>query len=98
MLIRVILIMYMVNVQGNHRVILDQFSHYALLLVFQLLSNMEQVFLPIATLIIHHNHLAKVQQASLDIWHLRSEEHTSELQSREKLVCRLLLEKKNTIL
>src|SRR5690606_39409903 len=28
---------------------------------------------------------------------LRSEEHTSELQSREKLVCRLLLEKKKTI-
>src|SRR5690606_41330163 len=27
----------------------------------------------------------------------RSEEHTSELQSREKLVCRLLLEKKNYI-
>src|SRR5690606_32926073 len=27
---------------------------------------------------------------------LESEEHTSELQSREKLVCRLLLEKKNT--
>src|SRR5690606_40449636 len=35
-------------------------------------------------------------------WHTRpllrqrSEEHTSELQSRENLVCRLLLEKKNT--
>src|SRR3712207_7012106 len=28
---------------------------------------------------------------------LRSEEHTSELQSRQYLVCRLLLEKKNTI-
>src|SRR3712207_8974431 len=29
------------------------------------------------------------------IWHLkRSEEHTSELQSRQYLVCRLLLEKK----
>src|SRR5690606_41295221 len=28
----------------------------------------------------------------------RSEEHTSELQSREKLVCRLLLEKKKKIL
>src|SRR5690606_40425068 len=28
---------------------------------------------------------------------LRSEEHTSELQSRENLVCRLLLEKKNKI-
>src|SRR5690606_40571432 len=27
----------------------------------------------------------------------RSEEHTSELQSRENLVCRLLLEKKNTL-
>src|SRR5690606_27968879 len=29
------------------------------------------------------------------IGNLRSEEHTSELQSRENLVCRLLLEKKN---
>src|SRR3712207_7434426 len=28
--------------------------------------------------------------------HERSEEHTSELQSRQYLVCRLLLEKKNT--
>src|SRR3712207_8342305 len=28
----------------------------------------------------------------------RSEEHTSELQSRQYLVCRLLLEKKNTVL
>src|SRR5690625_6717847 len=30
------------------------------------------------------------------IWQARSEEHTSELQSRGHLVCRLLLEKKNT--
>src|SRR5690606_40634926 len=30
------------------------------------------------------------------VWAYRSEEHTSELQSRENLVCRLLLEKKNT--
>src|SRR5690606_1023364 len=30
-----------------------------------------------------------------DGFSIRSEEHTSELQSREKLVCRLLLEKKN---
>src|SRR5947209_13748086 len=30
--------------------------------------------------------------------HPRSEEHTSELQSRQYLVCRLLLEKKNTAL
>src|SRR5690606_39508828 len=38
---------------------------------------------------------------SLDEWEFtlregRSEEHTSELQSREKIVCRLLLEKKTT--
>src|SRR5207249_11337549 len=31
----------------------------------------------------------------LETGHLRSEEHTSELQSRFDLVCRLLLEKKN---
>src|SRR3712207_8636581 len=30
--------------------------------------------------------------------HVRSEEHTSELQSRQYLVCRLLLEKKTTLL
>src|SRR5690606_39453637 len=30
----------------------------------------------------------------LKAWNARSEEHTSELQSRENLVCRLLLEKK----
>src|SRR5690606_41994819 len=29
-----------------------------------------------------------------EVWFVRSEEHTSELQSRENLVCRLLLEKK----
>src|SRR3712207_8376101 len=32
----------------------------------------------------------------LDLGHERSEEHTSELQSRQYLVCRLLLEKKKT--
>src|SRR5699024_11705289 len=31
-----------------------------------------------------------------ELYHYRSEEHTSELQSRFDLVCRLLLEKKNT--
>src|SRR3712207_8370811 len=34
-----------------------------------------------------------LQQGALAIWY-RSEEHTSELQSRQYLVCRLLLEKK----
>src|SRR2546422_4053377 len=34
------------------------------------------------------------QEAALALYHSRSEEHTSELQSRLHLVCRLLLEKK----
>src|SRR5690554_7789453 len=34
-------------------------------------------------------------QQSPKVWSARSEEHTSELQSRPHLVCRLLLEKKN---
>src|SRR5690606_40903125 len=35
-------------------------------------------------------------EAGLQLPGQRSEEHTSELQSRENLVCRLLLEKKNS--
>src|SRR5690606_39741253 len=43
-----------------------------------------------------HRYKRKIDmfQKSADDHILRSEEHTSELQSREKLVCRLLLEKK----
>src|SRR3712207_8924645 len=45
---------------------------------------------PVAT---GHHHVEQHQRRP----HLvRSEEHTSELQSRQYLVCRLLLEKKNT--
>src|SRR5690606_40532508 len=36
-------------------------------------------------------------QAFYELLGIRSEEHTSELQSRENIVCRLLLEKKKTI-
>src|SRR5207302_9318909 len=36
----------------------------------------------------------RAAEADLEIVRMRSEEHTSELQSRENLVCRLLLEKK----
>src|SRR2546427_3406478 len=39
--------------------------------------------------------LARDQRADTEE-HLRSEEHTSELQSQSNLVCRLLLEKKKT--
>src|SRR3712207_8572288 len=37
------------------------------------------------------------QQCGDGLRHLRSEEHTSELQSRQYLVCRLLLEKKTKV-
>src|SRR3712207_8395190 len=40
-------------------------------------------------------HLVGEGEQLLDQLALRSEEHTSELQSRQYLVCRLLLEKKN---
>src|SRR5216684_970545 len=40
------------------------------------------------------NNLARQEQVWFTITHFRSEEHTSELQSRLHLVCRLLLEKK----
>src|SRR3712207_8004630 len=42
--------------------------------------------------------LAKgLHTADLSIYETRSEEHTSELQSRQYLVCRLLLEKKKNL-
>src|SRR5690606_40343862 len=41
-----------------------------------------------------HASMGRPRQWSFLIACLRSEEHTSELQSRENLVCRLLLEKK----
>src|SRR5690606_41948460 len=37
----------------------------------------------------------RLRMGARSFWPARSEEHTSELQSRENLVCRLLLEKKN---
>src|SRR3712207_8682684 len=42
-----------------------------------------------------HRRVARVVQRRADVV-ARSEEHTSELQSRQYLVCRLLLEKKKT--
>src|SRR5687768_17974548 len=40
------------------------------------------------------NNQVEWEDVSQDMWVWRSEEHTSELQSRLHLVCRLLLEKK----
>src|SRR3989442_3318406 len=48
--------------------------------------------------VVHGEELHRVEVAGLPqlLGHLRSEEHTSELQSRPHLVCRLLLAKKKT--
>src|SRR2546430_12146968 len=42
-------------------------------------------------------HQAEVSTLAIFVGAIRSEEHTSELQSQSNLVCRLLLEKKNNI-
>src|SRR5690606_10347519 len=58
-----------------------------------------EIFVPMAR-IVGMNEMADnlehlcYQNLDLDMYNNRSEEHTSELQSRENLVCRLLLEKK----
>src|SRR5437588_9227100 len=49
---------------------------------------------PFASLVSPQRRMVHGHTISL-IWHDRSEEHTSELQSHSDLVCRLLLEKKN---
>src|SRR3712207_8754544 len=48
---------------------------------------------------LHEGHASLMRRAAADddVAALRSEEHTPELQSRQYLVCRLLLEKKNHI-
>src|SRR3712207_8410954 len=48
-----------------------------------------------APAVVRHRARGRVDRESVDlVGRLRSEEHTSELQSRQYLVCRLLLEKK----
>src|SRR5690606_42022477 len=51
---------------------------------------------PVANYSFYHQYdeSRRLEQTGLYVQDLRSEEHTSELQSRENLVCRLLLEKK----
>src|SRR5687768_17638551 len=50
--------------------------------------------MPVVTAILVNRHLRADEYRRLDSPFYRSEEHTSELQSRLHLVCRLLLEKK----
>src|SRR3712207_6970193 len=50
--------------------------------------------LPRGTSVKRPETVCKAVKPSCRLWPARSEEHTSELQSRQYLVCRLLLEKK----
>src|SRR3712207_6952900 len=58
--------------------------------------------IPLINHAVEASHIQKIEEGSTDVssglMFLRSEEHTSELQSRQYLVCRLLLEKKRHIL
>src|SRR3712207_7407821 len=51
----------------------------------------------VAVLRRHRQALERLAPGVLEVGGARSEEHTSELQSRQYLVCRLLLEKKKQI-
>src|SRR3712207_7120380 len=51
----------------------------------------------LADVLVHGDRPGVLQLAASEASGERSEEHTSELQSRQYLVCRLLLEKKTTI-
>src|SRR5207249_11240503 len=73
---------------------LDLLAIDRLELFFELVPRKQRLLVTIeldAPLIAGHHGLEEVTRAAVD---LRSEEHTSELQSRFDLVCRLLLEKK----
>src|SRR2546429_6001999 len=55
-----------------------------------------QLSISMANAITHRKSPSRQGREGLFLCVIRSEEHTSELQSRLHLVCRLLLEKKNT--
>src|SRR5947209_16131 len=56
------------------------------------ISRLGLLLLPVHLQVDSRRHLLQLFEAGFGL--LRSEEHTSELQSRQYLVCRLLLEKK----
>src|SRR5690606_39583902 len=61
------------------------------------LDNVDKASLPEETVNVYKAEVRFLRAlAYFDLVQSRSEEHTSELQSRENIVCRLLLEKKNT--
>src|SRR5256884_3796673 len=85
--------------RGDERATEALFRRYQGLLfqtAFRILRNKQDAedSLQDALLSAHRNLKRFEERSQFSTW-LRSEEHTSELQSRLHLVCRLLLEKKN---
>src|SRR3712207_6993180 len=74
------------------RLLLDDFRRG---LALELVLDLRRLVEPLAVALGDLAHEVGIGLGRLD---QRSEEHTSELQSRQYLVCRLLLEKKKTIL
>src|SRR5207302_11043305 len=74
--------------QGSKR----QLAHYIVSLFPAGSTRLVEPFVGSAAVSLAAGHLKRVKRWAINDLH-RSEEHTSELQSRENLVCRLLLEK-----
>src|SRR6266511_2271156 len=78
-------------VEGDREDFLDPVDGQEL----ELLASLFRQFLEIGLILAGEDHLANPGPLRCErLLPQRSEEHTSELQSRENLVCRLLLEKK----
>src|SRR3712207_9499110 len=71
-------------------------TEVAIRAIFKAVMDNKQVAVLVPTTILAQQHFNTFNERFEDYPIRRSEEHTSELQSRQYLVCRLLLEKKRT--
>src|SRR5690625_6576182 len=69
-------------------------ANYQHLIEIEIVQNEAQIIYAIKNVVELGNRANKPVVATGNLHYIRSEEHTSELQSRGHLVCRLLLEKK----
>src|SRR5207302_8963987 len=79
---------------AHKRLFLTEFRHIFRRLAFRRISSPMQLHLRAGVLSAARVTRSSFSKLEVPTSRLRSEEHTSELQSRENLVCRLLLEKK----
>src|SRR5690606_40198560 len=86
------------DARGNKQGVQAEFSVHEEKLAFNIREDLDEIDYPIIYTSPNEKTIATLdtnKNALIMYTHnLRSEEHTSELQSRENLVCRLLLEKK----